>query len=152
MGDKTSSGYCPPELGRVRFAGEGALPAAAASFDVWSFGVVLWEQLAGRTLFAQDFANDELVTLADRTRLCVWRTMSDAELAPVLSNAEAGATRRQRADAKHLLRWCLKGDAAARPTVAQARALAAARAAVHDRWPSGPGVWGGGARLRSERG
>ena len=73
----------------------------------------------------QDFANDELVELDDRTRLCVWRTMSDEELAPVLSNAEAHATRRQRADARHLLRWCLKGDAAARPTVAQARAPAA---------------------------
>jgi predicted Fe-S protein YdhL (DUF1289 family) len=65
------------------------------------------------------------VELDDRTRLCVWRTMSDEELAPVLSNAEARATRRQRADARHLLRWCLKGDAAARPTVAQARAAAA---------------------------
>ena len=74
----------------------------------------------------QDFANDELVELDDRTRLCVWRTMSDEELAPVLSNAEARATRRQRADARHLLRWCLKGDAAARPTVAQARRPAAA--------------------------
>jgi predicted Fe-S protein YdhL (DUF1289 family) len=68
------------------------------------------------------------VELDDRTRLCVWRTMSDEELAPVLSNAEARATRRQRADARHLLRWCLKGDAAARPTVTQVRAAAAARA------------------------
>ena len=101
--------------------------------------------LAGRALFSQDTANDELVALIDRTRLCVWHTASgapaeapdpalarsavhffdapccraDEELEPVLANEEAGATEQEVEDAKHLVRWCLKGDPAERPTVAQ---------------------------------
>ena len=111
--------YCPPELASVRFVHDLGNPgidtiASAPSFDVWSFGVVAFELCAGRTLFAQDTANDELVDEADRTRLCTWLCISDEELAPVLSVAEFGGAGDMRQavvdDAKNPIRWCLQKD------------------------------------------
>ena len=61
----------------------------------------------------------ELVAIADRTRLCTWDTISDEELSAVLANPEAGATARVRHDAMNFVRLCLQGDAARRPTIAQ---------------------------------
>ena len=65
--------------------------------------------------------NDELVEASDKTRLCVWQTISDDELSPVLKDAFDGthmpvAMHTVNA-AKSLIRWCLKGDPAERPTV-----------------------------------
>ena len=55
IGERTSSAYSPPELARARFASATTrLPVAARSFDVWMFGVVLFELCQGETLFAQD--------------------------------------------------------------------------------------------------
>ena len=65
VGDKTSSAYGPPELARGRVAGRRTVAEAAASFDVWAFGVLFYEMCAGRNLFAQDTANDELIDSAD---------------------------------------------------------------------------------------
>ena len=82
--DKTSTAYCPPELAETQFA-DGPDVTAETSFDVWSFGVVLFELCSGQTLFSQDISNDELIAPDDQTRLCTWNIMSDAELAPVFS-------------------------------------------------------------------
>ena len=122
IGAKTSTGYGPPELACVRFGGRrcgGAADTVEAqpTFDIWSIGVVGFELCAGRTLFAQDTANDELVEESDRTRLCTWDVISDAELAPVLANAEAGASTQTQHDAKHLIRLILQGDPARRPSI-----------------------------------
>jgi hypothetical protein len=117
VGDKTSSAYAPPELVRIKATQgrAGTLERAHGSFDVWSLGVILFELCAGRTLFAQDTSNDELVSAADITRLCVWHTITDEELEPVLMDAEAEA--RTKDAARNLIRWCLKGRAEDRPTV-----------------------------------
>ena len=61
---------------------------AALSFDIWSFGVVLFELCSGQTLFSQDISNDELITQEDKTRLCTWNVVTDFELGPVLSQVE----------------------------------------------------------------
>ena len=128
IGKKTSSGYAPPELAARKFSctcggtidndnpcTKCALENAEPSFDVWALGVILFELCAGRTLFAQDTNNDELVEFSDKTRLCVWQTISDEELAPVLKEAQC---ERGIADAaKALIRWCLKGSPSERPTV-----------------------------------
>ena len=77
---KVSTAYCAPELARIKFcadAGEADQVVAAESYDVWHYGVVLYELLAGRALFSQDTANDALVDAADRTKLCVWHTCPD---------------------------------------------------------------------------
>jgi serine/threonine protein kinase len=110
------------------------LSGARKSFDIWSFGVILFELCSGRTLFSQDISNDELVTFDDITRLCVWRTISDEELSPVLDKSdddqsddghqdeilldmeEMASVRRH---AKDLIRWCLAGSESERPTIAQ---------------------------------
>ena len=49
--------------------------------------MVLFELCSGQTLFSQDISNDELITHEDKTRLCMWNVMTDAELGPVLSSA-----------------------------------------------------------------
>eukprot|EP01047_Picozoa_sp_COSAG01_P087140 COSAG01_NODE_19927_length_981_cov_1.219955_1_plen_267_part_10 len=111
------SAYAPPELARIKATQgrAGTLERAHGSFDVWSLGVILFELCAGRTLFAQDTSNDELVSAADITRLCVWHTITDEELEPVLMDAEVEATTKDAA--RNLIRWCLKGRAEDRPTV-----------------------------------
>jgi serine/threonine protein kinase len=85
---------------------------AHGSFDAWSLGVVLLELCQGRPLFGQDFSDDSITSYNDRARLCAWHTASDAELAPVFPSAVSAA-------ARHLLRWMLKGDATARPSMQQ---------------------------------
>ena len=89
---------------------------AHPSFDVWSLGVILFELCSGRTLFSQDTNNDAMVETADQCRLCVWHTITDAELEPVLAQALT-ATAEDVAVATNLIRWCLKGDPAKRPTI-----------------------------------
>ena len=125
VGGKTSSAYSPPQLAQARLTG-GVVDVAAPSSDVWSVGAVLFEMCASRNLFAQDIANDELVDEADVTRLCTWDMISDEELEPVFGSAEmaeqiAAEPQLQQVvdDAKNLIRSCLQGEAAKRPTVAQ---------------------------------
>lgn len=116
IGQKTSSAYAPPELAQHKFANGGSV-LSVASFDIWSLGVILFELCCGRTLFAQDINNDDLVDIDDRTRLCTWLCINDDQLATVFSDADVSADVVQ--DAKHLIRWCLMGDPEERPTVAQ---------------------------------
>jgi serine/threonine protein kinase len=122
VGSKSSSAYSPPELARHRY-GRGTSvknPSAHPSFDAWSLGVVLYELCSGRTMFAQDTSNDELVDPVDMVRLCTWHTISDEELEPVFQEAAAmHATPETIADAKNLIRWALRSEPIQRPTVAQ---------------------------------
>ena len=84
IGKKSSSGYEPPELARVKYSHSGTeLARADTSFDIWSLGVILYELSAGRTMFNQDTSNDQLVEEADEVRLCTWETISPERLAPV---------------------------------------------------------------------
>lgn len=124
VGTKTSSAYAPPELARVKVASvdggwRGELAEAELSFDVWSLGVVLFELCAGRTLFSQDTNNDELVDIGDWTRLCTWDTITDWELAPVFKPVVGVPAVAEHLvdDVKHLIRWCLKGNPAERPSI-----------------------------------
>ena len=94
IGSKTSTAYCPPELYQLKHSQHNestTILNASASFDVWSFGVLLFELCSGQTLFSQDIANDELVSTADRMRLCSWHTISDEELEPVLRGLAHGS-------------------------------------------------------------
>ena len=117
IGEKTSTAFAPPELGRQRFVTGGCLASAQTSFDVWSLGMILYELCSGRNFLAQDIANDELVEPADRTRLVTSRIITDAKLAALFSSGEAEAGAGAVEAAKNLIRWSLKGNPEERPTV-----------------------------------
>jgi serine/threonine protein kinase len=117
VGKKTSSAYSPPDFAR-KLGAEGCfelskrtdLITAEPSFDVWSLGVVIFELCSGCSLFTQDIADDELVSDADMRRLCLWNTISDAELEPVFkgitdqSDAVPCGWENTIADVKNLIR------------------------------------------------
>jgi len=120
IGKKTSSAYAPPELARSKYVDRepnGIL--TDKTFDIWSIGVVLYELCTGHTLFSQDMSNNEIVLNSDKTELCLWNTISDERLESVFSQIEGNssvALKNLKTHAKHLIRWCLKGNAADRPT------------------------------------
>jgi len=89
---KSSSAYMPPEFAKSREIAKvetGTPPTLEADpkFDVWSFGVVLYELCAGHMLFAQDMSNNEMVLDSDRARLCLWHTIGDDLLSNIFSEA-----------------------------------------------------------------
>ncbi len=110
-----SSAYFAPEVMRWSIACDGSLNATT-EMDVWAFGAVLFELCAGRHLFAQDISDNEILRPADKTRLCTWNGIDDTELAEVFWRGANSCSDQRRRDAKHLIRWCLQGDPARRPT------------------------------------
>lgn len=132
IGGPTSTAYGPPELARTRFVEgpEDDLPAAEPSFDVWSFGVVLYEMCCGQPLFLQDTTHGDLVRPEDRAELCAWCTVADDALSPLLELTRRGARLQDVQAARHLIRWCLQGRACDRPTMEEVR-VRCHRTAVH---------------------
>ena len=107
-GAKTSTGVCPPEL----FDKDPPHPVrkdlpAAASFDVWSFGVVLYTMLAGDSLFRVN--RDDNIQPLELKNLVGWSQM---QLGIVMS--QSGIRSRH---AKALLKKLLHCDPAKRPTM-----------------------------------
>ena len=117
---KSSTAYYSPEAARMAEASklQHAHPVellyAEPSIDVWSIGVIAFELCSGRNLFPQDISNDNMVDPRDARRICLWNGISDAELEMVLP-LELGGNVRQ--SAKHLIRSCLQGDRASRPSL-----------------------------------
>lgn len=64
-------------------------------------------------LLTQDIANDELSEPLSKDKLISWHTVTDSELDEVFPSSPGHTANA----ARHLIRWCLKGDPAARPTV-----------------------------------
>jgi len=107
-GEKYSSGYCPPELARSLFAPEGrGSVEAKTSFDVWSFGAILFQMLSGTKLFMVDETDDNLITFEDKAELCNWIVI-DKDRLNRIHNSEW--PRWEEEFAKDLVRGCLMGD------------------------------------------
>ena len=113
---KSSSAYVPPELARHIFCNDEA-PVIDASFDIWSLGILLFELCTGKHLFPQDISNDNLVNDIDKQILCAWHTITDSKLNDVFPDGDNA--QQHVADAKDLIRWCLKGEAQDRPSLKQ---------------------------------
>ena len=82
-------------------------------------GVMLFELCAGQALFAQDTNNDDIANKGDEKKLCLWLCITDKQLGLIFAADDASCSAQQRADARHLVRWCLQGDPAMRPTTAE---------------------------------
>ena len=52
-----TTSYAPPEVLR-EWQDEGQLPAARPSSDLWSFGILAFEVLAGERLFPNDYLRE----------------------------------------------------------------------------------------------
>merc|ERR1711968_162898 len=113
-----SSGYYAPEVARWLVSQKQKHEielSYEASQDVWSFGSVLFELCTGRNLFPLDLNDDSMVEEEDLTRLCAWSCLDDKALDGVFKNCET-CDPETRAQAQHLIRWCLQGDPSDRPS------------------------------------
>ena len=69
----------------------------------------------GQNLFPQDLNDDSMVLDKDEMRLCLWSCIDDELLKGVFKNTRL-CSDESRAQAKHLIRWCLQGDPSDRPS------------------------------------
>ncbi len=143
ISDRCSSAFCPPEI--VYFGEDGGAPAlrcvpergvleawepaslkAAVSFDMWSYGCVLYAVVAGAPLWPEADPSDGLSPDALR-RLAAWDAAAlEARLAPLLreplpdvappaSSPDGASPAASRDAAVALLRWLLQPAPRARP-------------------------------------
>ena len=120
--EKCSSAYCPPELAKHLFTYKGERPVAQESYDVWSFGVVLYEMLTGTPLFLRDQTDDALYTNESKADLVNWLSINASRLDRVLSLCEGNITEEIHDTIKYaqqLVRLCLNVDPNKRPDFAE---------------------------------
>eukprot|EP00808_Paulinella_micropora_P023868 g70821.t1 len=138
VGHKFSSAFAPPELATVlaEFGGstnskeaKAKLPKADPSFDIFSFGVMLYELCSGNQILPH--VTDNLTYEDDLLKLSIWQGIDKDRLAHVFqhaTNKEKDAVREAKLgldfehicdDMKHLIWWCLQEDPELRPTLKQ---------------------------------
>ena len=75
--------------------------------------MLLYEMCTSQQLFRRKMNDDNIRNPGVKTQLCTWHTINDEDLEDVL----IGSSPEVIADAKNLIRWCLKGNPAERPTI-----------------------------------
>ena len=117
VGLKYSSAYDPPE-GMVAIEGLQEFPEAHPSWDIHSYGVILFELLTSTPLFPRNAMNDNIEDIEAKRQLCLWHGPTPAMLDKI-RKANLGAVDATQLEAAcHLVEWCLQ-DARARPTITQ---------------------------------
>jgi len=121
---KYSEAYIPPEYAKIllptRIDGKPAKDqptiTACPSFDIWSFGLVLFELCAAVPLFMRDMSDDTL--LFDYHKLPTWEKPTDQHLELVLRPAyqNGSASFVMQLVARDLILKCLQGCPHNRPT------------------------------------
>jgi serine/threonine protein kinase len=125
---KYSSAYSPPEMAPYiisQFLKEGKLellPVAEPSFDIWGFGVILYELCSGIPLFPEkDVSDDNLIQKTSLMHLANWLCLDEERIRGVLS-LDRNVPQEIRGYASHLISWCLQRNPRDRPTIAELKA------------------------------
>ena len=114
------SAYAPPELAaHLLLCDAKDIPSADTSFDVWSFGVVLYELCSGVKLFHSTLVADQIVGDISKVELLNWRGIDARRLDLVFAECASLLDGRILTAAKDLIQWCLLGAPAQRPSVEQ---------------------------------
>ena len=142
---KHSSGYVPPEMARLLFADgrqvkesntetetktdtntrtsqrNGKTITASCVFDIWSFGVVLYQLCTGESLFTLDLNSDNIIKEEEKSTLMSWSSLQDENFLSKIFRASSDHTstpviaESTRKDVQDLIQWCLEGKPEDRP-------------------------------------
>jgi len=124
---KPSTAFCAPEMAKLLLDEKSPTEYVAdASYDIWSFGVVLYHLCTGRSLWQCD-QNDNL-SREDLEKLAKWsredverrlKVLKDLEIAEIRAKNYPIAKRAK--SAYDLIAWCLEPDPKDRPSLLAVR-------------------------------
>jgi len=118
-GPKWSTAYVCPEIAKVLYpelnsSHSGTMPDAAATMDIWSFGMLLYELCSKAPLFSRTI-DDNLHSKSDKKKLCTWKhadpdSMRTHVFADVKEGSSSLEVKKQKDAAIDLISRLLEGE------------------------------------------